>query len=137
MRKIILLLLLVLGTVGAAISNEPPTIDGTYVTVNTFQFNPENKEWVELNKAHILLKISVTEGTLKLGGSTYNIKKLKTKYNKKEDSLDFKFKLTNSKGEWAVATFILYEKTNTEGMSAYPQFYLSDKEVDISFDVCY
>ena len=96
MRKIILLLLLVLGTVGAAISNEPPTIDGTYVTVNTFQFNPENKEWVELNKAHILLKISVTEGTLKLGGSTYNIK-----------------------------------------MSAYPQFYLSDKEVDISFDVCY
>ncbi len=134
MKKLVLLALFVLGTATASFSNEPPTIDGTYVTINSYAYSYEAGKWYELDTAYQMLEISIAEGVVRLGDNTYTILRMKKKDNKKMGSIDFEFRLANSKGEWLSATFVIFKREET-GAKLYSQFYLSNAKMEVSYDL--
>jgi hypothetical protein len=139
MKRITLLAFLVLGTTMASfsnepLSNEPTSIDGSYVTVNSFEYSFETGEWYDLDTAYQILSISSADGNIKLGEDSYSIVKMKKKYNKKTNSMNFEFNLLDAAGERSTAIFISYEKDEL-GETKYAQFYLSNIESEVSFDL--
>lgn len=134
MKQFALFALFVLGTTTASFSNEPPTIDGSYVTFHAFEYSYQTERWYEMDTAFQMLNISIANGTVQLGNNTYTIIKMKKKYNKKMDALDYELSLEDANGVRSTAIFVFYEEEESQEKS-YAQFYLSNSEMEVSFDL--
>ena len=134
MKKIAILTLFVLGIATSALSNEPPTIDGTYMTMGSFEYNYSSDKWVERESVAQLIEISIQNGTLKLGDQIFTIHKMKVKMNKKSGYLNYEFKLQDVNGEWAEASFIV-SQDQTSGSHKPSEFYIFNSGAEISYDI--
>lgn len=134
MKKITLWMLFVLGIATSALSNEPLTIDGTYMTTGSFEYSYTSDKWVEREATAQLIEISILNGTLKLGEQIFTIEKMKVKTNKKSGYVNYEFKLKNVNGEWADASLIV-SQNQSAGNTKPSEFYIFSSGGEISYDI--
>ena len=69
-----------------------------------------------------------------LGNENFTILKTKIKTNKKNRGISYEFILESTEGLRSTASFVSFKKEKNGEEQSY-QFYLSNSEIDLSFDL--
>lgn len=133
MKNVVYLVMFLLGIALTANSNEPTSIDGTYITTKTYNYDFDKKIWEDIGDVNHKLHLNTLQGVVEFRHQKFTITKYKEKLYKKTGALEYKLTLLDENGQVSLAILLILpdQKIN----EIVYQFYLSNDQLEASFDL--